>query len=484
MIPGILIVLFVVLGQGTEPVDVILLKDGTKRIGVIVEESDEAVVIQISVKNPKGGTAVTGPQTIRKDEIAEIRRMPDETRENEKEKAEARGNRKIDRELRLARIGVEMATIGGQQWLLATGYRFEVQTTCDEVFAKEVCDAVQEAYEGYLGHFKVRRQATVKQKVILLSDRAEYDGYLTRTYGATVGNPAIYRTKENLILAYNCVQRGEAARIRKEVLDEQREMEDLRKEILAHEKKIDEEAKTARADVVAEAAKAKADIRRADPANRPALLRKVDEWVAAEFKRIGEWKAASKKDLGGFRRTADARMEECRRVIGHNALVVRDQNRAMFEMLFHECFHAFARSQLFTDKEIPRWLNEGMASYFEMSVVENGELIHGAPHPAFLKLCRDAGRSRQLPDLASVLRDRGESFLVAHAGEIDRSNRAYAVSWALAHYLSTRMSPDQMDAYVTDVASGADPADALARRLGQPLGRIDEAVRAHVASLK
>ena len=79
---------------------------------------------------------------------------------------------------------------------------------------------------------------------------------------------------------------------------------------------------------------------------------------------------------------------------------------------------------------------------------------------------------------------RGADFVVEHEGHIDRAGTAYAVSWALAHYLSTRMTRDEMDAYVGSVAAGADPAHALVKALGQPLGKIDEAVRAHVAALR
>jgi hypothetical protein len=154
----------------------------------------------------------------------------------------------------------------------------------------------------------------------------------------------------------------------------------------------------------------------------------------------------------------------------------------MLETLFHECFHAFARNLLYTDKEIPRWLNEGMACYFEMSVMEGGELIHGAPDRGRMNLYREEAARGKLPRLEAVLR--GTNFVVEHEGHIDRAVTAYSVSWALAHYLTTRLTRDQMDGYVASVAAGADPADALVKALGQPLSKIDEALRAHVASLK
>lgn len=482
MIAGSVALLFVVLGQGTPQEDVIVLKHGSPLRGLIVEETDEAVVLRITTKGAKGETLVAANQTIPRDEIVEIRRMDAEARE--KAKSEGSGvHAEWAREDRLAKIDVVPARFDGYGGLRATGELFEVLTTSDEGFARDACDALQEVYEGYLQHFKLRRGGVRRLPVIILTGRAQYDEYLTRRYGAPVpGSVGLYIPRDNVIITYNCVQRDEAARIRGSVIEEKKKIESLRKEIRAHEEKIDEEAKAARQKVLAEAAQAKADIRRADPANRPALLRKVDEIVASENRRISEWKAARLKNLGGFRKTADADIAECRRVISHNELVLKDQNREMFETLFHECFHAFAKNRLYVDKEIPRWLDEGMACYFEMSVMENGNLLHGAPNRDRMKLYRAAAAKRKLPDLESVLR--GADFVVEHEGHIDRAVSAYAVSWALAHYLCTRMTREEMDAYVGSVAAGADPARALVKALNQPLAKIDEAVRAHVAALK
>ena len=71
----------------------------------------------------------------------------------------------------------------------------------------------------------------------------------------------------------------------------------------------------------------------------------------------------------------------------------------MFEALFHEGFHAFALNFLWIrggkGSAVPRWLDEGLASYYEMSAVDAEELVHGAPQPYFLDLIRKASREGQ-----------------------------------------------------------------------------------------
>jgi len=457
--------LFVALGQAPEtpPADVLVFNDGTKITGVIVEEDDERVVLQIVVRGPKGETSIVGRNTYAKADIAEIRRMAADVREKERAKGEAASSRRAwEREDRLAAIDVRAAQVAGRDGLVAVGQLFDVHTTCDEVFGRAACDALQQAYEGYLRHFELRGKVA-KVPVIILDGRAQYDEYLVHRYGGTVpGSLGLYHTKDNVIITYNCVQREEASRIRDAVLKEQEKIEEFRKKVREHEARVNEQVRAARAKAVRGAPDAKTR--------------------EAELRRINLWKAEATRTLGGFRKIADAAIEQSRQVIRRNEFIVRNQNRAMFETLFHECFHAFARNHLFAGKEIPRWLNEGMACYFEMSVVEDGELIHGAPNPERKKLYRDAAARGRLPRLESVLR--GDDFVVEHAGHIDRAIAAYAVSWALAHYLTTHMTRKQIDGYVTDVAAGADPADAFGRALGQPLPKIEQAVREHVASLK
>jgi len=464
--------------------DVIVMKDGTRRVGLIAEESAESVILQVVVKGAKGQTVVSGRVTIPRREIAEIRRMPDDLRAKELARAAAFENRESERQARRDKITVASVRVAGRAGFVAAGDLFEVRTTCDEDFTVEACDALQQAYEGYLHHFKLRRSTKRKLPVMILRGREEYDKYVRANYGNVIENPAFYDPRKNVIVACNFIQEEDAAQAKEVIHGYQKQIEDCHKKLVAQEKEIDERARKLRSEIRDKARELRAEIRRMRAANSAALRREVDDWEKDQLKRVHELKMAARKELADYRKKTDDVVEECRMAIRRNKKILRDQNRVMFEVLFHECFHAFARNRLFRDKEIPRWLNEGMASYYEMSVVEDGELIHGAPNGTLLEAYRTQAATRQLPDLESVLRAGGESFVVLHAKHRDHSTGAYAVSWALAHYLSARLTADQSNAYIDAVDSGADAASALEKALGQSLAELDEAVRAHVATLR
>jgi hypothetical protein len=77
---------------------------------------------------------------------------------------------------------------------------------------------------------------------------------------------------------------------------------------------------------------------------------------------------------------------------------------------------------------------------------------------------------------------RGDGLPAGHDGAIDRTNRASALAWAVADYACPRMTAGEMTAYLS--AAKDDPGHALAKALRMPVAKIDEAVRAHISSLR
>ena len=153
-------------------------------------------------------------------------------------------------------------------------------------------------------------------------------------------------------------------------------------------------------------------------------------------------------------------------------------------MLFHEGFHAFTRNFLWENTAaVPRWLDEGLASYFEMSAIDAGELIHGAPHPQLLARLKKALKAGTPLGIAQLLRRGGAQFLVAHRSQQARASLLYAQSWAIAHYMAGRVPRERIAAYVTAVAAGVDPVQAFETMMGQPIRHVEVDVREHVQRL-
>jgi hypothetical protein len=484
MMPRLALPLLLLLAPQDPATDVVVMKDGTEKTGFIAEETDAAVVLQVLIKGSKGETIGSAKSTIAKESIAEIRRMSPTARAKALGRATAFEDRGRDRRERRAKIVVAKATVAGQEGLYASGDHFEIFTTSDEEFARDACDAMQQMAEGYLQHFKPRKKAAEKVRVTILADRRQYDEYLTAKFGGTVGNPALFLIKEKVIVAYNCVQKEEAAAAKTEIQEYQKRVETFRRAVAAEEARVDKAVRDGRQAVIDWATEAKNQLRKANPSNLGERLQEIDRVKDRRLEAIKVTEKQIDAGLDDYRKKANAEIAQCEQTIRKNNQVLREQNRVMFETLFHEGFHAFAQNRLFTEKEIPRWLNEGMAAYYEMSVVEAGELVHGAPHPELLRVFREQRQNRTLPRLAAVLRGGGEMFLLTHKNSVERSNGAYAVSWALAHYLIPRVSADQMESYVTEVAGGKDPVEALGKVLGKTADEIEDAMIVHAAGLK
>jgi len=166
--------------------------------------------------------------------------------------------------------------------------------------------------------------------------------------------------------------------------------------------------------------------------------------------------------------------------------VIAGQNSLMFETLFHEGFHAFASNYLWEgsgQKEFPRWLHEGMACYFERSVVESGMLIHGASYPEFLKLLKERYVLRTVFPVEKILRGGAEMFGLTHASQAERRTAYYAHSWGLAHYLASRVTSKEIETYVNDVLSGKDGVAAFERMTGKTCAQVDVELRAHLEAM-
>lgn len=109
-------------------------------------------------------------------------------------------------------------------------------------------------------------------------------------------------------------------------------------------------------------------------------------------------------------------------------------NRAQtFRVLQHEGFHQFAWK--FIGPNLPVWLNEGLAQYFEDAVLVDGRMSTGLASRGRITRMRDAirgGEARQLRALHAVS---GEAWNRALRQRPDDAALLYAQSWSVVYYL-------------------------------------------------
>jgi len=126
-----------------------------------------------------------------------------------------------------------------------------------------------------------------------------------------------------------------------------------------------------------------------------------------------------------------------------------------------------------------------MACYYERSVVEAGDLIHGGVHPSFLALLRQQQQSNALIPVATVVAAGADLFQIQHTGDIPRQELAYAHAWGLAHYLMSRgVTRDRLEAYVVDLSAGKNRVAAFEALAGKKIGEVETEWRVHLSNLR
>jgi hypothetical protein len=474
--------------QGTpEDLDVLTLKDGTTRSGRILSETAGQVVLETLIKGAKGQVVGSAKATIEKSAIASIQRASEDARRKAAERSDAFGQRGVRRAEALAKIKPQPVVIDGLNGVRIDGAHFVLESTCDVSFSKDVAVCLDEVFAAYRKFFDVRRNAERKIKVHLFADQAEYVAFQKKRHGDAILNPAYYHPEQNYIAAFNMVQKAEERRVRQDIVTLERQIDTYRADLASAERRVSAQAADIRKKIQDEAAEARRAIRADGGGAKDVRLQQIDRQEKELLEQLKSEASGIQKELAAERKKAQEAIEANRKVIEQNEKTLARQNRSMFETLYHEGFHAFATNHLWESagaREIPRWLHEGMAAYYEMSAVEAGDLIHGAPHADFVKVCRrEQARSGLLP-VEKILQGGPEHFLVTHRSQARGSGLYYAQSWALAHYLSTRATREQVAAYVVDVLNGQDPVKAFEKMLGKPCREIDAELRKHLDGLK
>jgi hypothetical protein len=466
------------LASGQVDRDILLLKDGTRKEGIIASETEDSVVLEVPLRGPKGETMGLGKTVVPKAQIQRIDRMPEGARAKARERLAAFNDRASLLSAALEKIRlVPEPLIEGRPGFKVEADVFVLHTTCPESLAKETTHALNQMFAAFQRHFSVRRNAGKKVNVYFFANRPEYDAFQTATTGGAVMNPAYYDPRANHIAAFNRVETAKAEAVRKAIVDAEKEIEACREKINKEEVRINKQVREIRAKLDEMATQAKRDAR-GDPKAEAEINRQKKE-ILEELKRR---EAEVREELNGYRKQMNDEMERNRGVVRSNRTVLANQSRAMYETLFHETFHAFAANYLWTEKDdgkLPHWLHEGMATYYERSVVEAGELIHGSVDPGMLELAR-----RATVPLEKVVVAGGESFTVTHPQEIDRSNAHYASAWGLAHFLITRgTGKDKFEAYAKASQAG-DPKRAFEALAGKSIAQLEPEWRAYLMELK
>ena len=465
----------------------IRLKDGTTRSGRILSESKDEIVLETLIKGAKGQVVGSAKVTVARVQVASIDRTTPEARRLAEERSKNFGERGLRRAEALNRIVPVPARFQGLQGYRVTGARYVLESSADAGFVKDVALSLDEVFAAYERYFGIRRNGEQKVKVYVFADRLEYEFYNLHAIEGKMSAVAYYRPADNVIAAYNLIEKEKEKRVREEIQAYQEDLDRFRAKVTAVERQIAGMMPALRQQITDEFAERRRLIQTDDKAGKEKRLADLDSQEKQAAADLKEGRSSAVSQLAEAKRAAAGEMDKARRLIEHNEDVLALQNKVLFETLFHEAFHAFASMYLWKgsgEREFPRWLHEGMACYFETAVVEGAVLVHGAPQPGFLRLIREKQIMRTTLPVEKVVRAGPEEFTLVHASDASRRTDYYVHSWALAHFLALRVTREQIETYVEEVLSGKDPVAAFERLAGRSCAQLELDLKAHLDGLK
>lgn len=133
----------------------------------------------------------------------------------------------------------------------------------------------------------------------------------------------------------------------------------------------------------------------------------------------------------------------------------------LYRVLAHEGFHQFLGYEL--GEQVPLWLNEGLAQYFETSEMQNGRFKTGLISRQKLAAAQAWLQSGRAPGLTDLIQMDGPTFYA-------NAPVAYPMSWALVYYLLNRDGVNYRSStfrrYLLDLKLRQDGVRSFQRRFG------------------
>jgi hypothetical protein len=159
--------------------------------------------------------------------------------------------------------------------------------------------------------------------------------------------------------------------------------------------------------------------------------------------------------------------------------LVTYEHENLWPVLAHEGFHQFLGYEL--GLEVPMWLNEGLAQYFETSRVVAGRFLTGEVSARKLRAARYALRTGQAPRISQLLTMDRASFY-------SQAQTTYPASWALVHYLLHRdgssYRSSEFRRYLAELKRNADSIRSFQRRFGAASAEWQRDFERYVFSLQ
>jgi hypothetical protein len=452
--------------EDNEPRDVVVLKAGGEQRGFLISESDEEVVFDVIMSGRNVAKTILSRTTFRRAEVDSIKKLTDEERAAALKSLanvaeEAKKDKAAEQNLDIEYVQVptddpkKTATLKRVQL-----EHFTIESDVDDDLLRKLAFRLDKVFNAYKQHFGVDRNDTVKIRVVIFHSMAEYYAAI----GNSMKNPAFYAPQKKLIYAGCDVEQYEA----------------LIKEIREHHKKLDTELKEWKLNVE----QARADVRQQ-------VSRAYDQINAggkgataagqAAMENIKQQEREWQLDIAQKEKHVNEIQDLIFQLNRRNDVVFTQVMQQMLATMYHEGFHAFLDNFLFTSEQVeavPRWLNEGLAQYFEAARLENGRFILGQDVREKMVILKKFRNEASLLPLEKILNGGQMDYMVHEISNLEHSTKNYLQAWILTNTLGEkgRLKKEILQAYVTALVDKKKPVDALPVLSGMPNDQVEQAI--------
>jgi hypothetical protein len=149
----------------------------------------------------------------------------------------------------------------------------------------------------------------------------------------------------------------------------------------------------------------------------------------------------------------------------HPYLTAYDQGQgrdALRRTLQHEAFHQFAYANI--SRQLPPWMNEGMAQLFEESIWEGKDFIVDQIPPRRVRKLHADIMQKQLMEFDQFLAQTPHEWSSTLHTNLDKAATAYNQAWAMAYFCSSAGDPAYHKQFVEllkKLHGDVDPADEV-----------------------
>ena len=446
--------------------DILKLKSGEEHQGLVVSEDDKKVVFDLIVSGKNFSKTMLTQTTFPRDEIAELKQLSDTQRALARSQlasldTQAKDDVQSEQNVKIESYEWDAKEPGKKiQCKKVELDYFTLESDTNDDFMRKAAFRLGKVYGTYKQHFGMDRNQGSKVKVIIFNSMEEYQAAI----GGQIKNPAFYAPDLKLISGGCDVARYEAeiAAIREYHVKLDRQLEALKRRINDDRTNIQALVNKFR-----------------DIANQGG--KGLTQEGKAMMDDINSLKIKAQLEMGELEKKARNAQDEIYGINRHNDIFFNDYTKLMFATLYHEGFHAFLDNFLFPEdqsKIVPRWLNEGLAQYFEAARIEGSRFVLGQEDRNKMALLRKFKKEGGLIPLDDIMMGGAADYMVHDITNLEHSTKNYLQAWLIVHWLgeNNRLNKETLSAYVTALKEKKLPTDALPILSGVPNAQLEAAL--------